>query len=635
MKELEIKNFKSIAQLKMVSLPNLVVIAGPNGCGKTAIFDAIRVFKAAIGPYGNSELYSIKSNDFKSDLKNVVKINANFAEIGLVIELSSEEKIYLSQLSEKFKIELLKNNGLLTATIRIGKSGEIKNIITSELLTEIFGHYDPNDKIGLFEYIPSHRELPISRNSIADLLIANDEESLERIAKSQQKFHKLKNYLVTMFVFDKLSLSDEASQFLPRIKEFFKDFFEPKEFDGVTVDKAFQWHFPVKTPCGVHEIDFLSSGEKEILMCYANILKNKLFGSIILFDEPDVHLNAALERKVLHYLKKMAEEGNQIWATTHSLEIIGSIPLENLYKLNVDDESGNNQIELCSRKKSRFETLKLLGASTGIQLISDKIIFVEGPTDKEFFENLFEDHLDRVSFVKTEGVKANNNLSQVVTALLDQVAQYDSFYMIRDRDLLSDEKVSDIYKKYGEKVLVLSRRTMENYLLDSQIIFKVFTALGVKSISSPDELDKILKNIADSLKMEVIASLVGLEINRRLLSNSFNFPAIGKSLQQLEDAVVTFGETKKGRLSEQLDRKSLQELVEEKEIVVNSLWEKDWLKLCDGKLVLKELINKIVTPEKRTLNIEALRSLIINQLKNDKVVPDEIANFVKKAVACK
>jgi AAA15 family ATPase/GTPase len=47
----EVQNFKVLRHLKLDEIPDLVVIAGPNGSGKTSLFDAIRVFKEAIATY--------------------------------------------------------------------------------------------------------------------------------------------------------------------------------------------------------------------------------------------------------------------------------------------------------------------------------------------------------------------------------------------------------------------------------------------------------------------------------------------------------------------------------------------------------------------------------------------------------
>ena len=50
-KRLEIENFKAIKHIKLDGLSDTVLIAGPNGCGKSCIFHAIRLLKSTIGGY--------------------------------------------------------------------------------------------------------------------------------------------------------------------------------------------------------------------------------------------------------------------------------------------------------------------------------------------------------------------------------------------------------------------------------------------------------------------------------------------------------------------------------------------------------------------------------------------------------
>ena len=50
-KQLTIKDFRNLRLVEMDDIPNLVVLAGANGCGKTAILDAIVLAKEAVGSY--------------------------------------------------------------------------------------------------------------------------------------------------------------------------------------------------------------------------------------------------------------------------------------------------------------------------------------------------------------------------------------------------------------------------------------------------------------------------------------------------------------------------------------------------------------------------------------------------------
>src|SRR5690625_4034835 len=81
---------------------------------------------------------------------------------------------------------------------------------------------------------------------------------------------------------------------------------------------------------GTIDIDELSSGEKEILNTYIQFHHLNPSDSIILFDEPDVHLHPELERRYLRILKTFAE-GNQMFLTTHAPEMMIEAGSESLF----------------------------------------------------------------------------------------------------------------------------------------------------------------------------------------------------------------------------------------------------------------------------------------------------------------
>ena len=52
---LTIVNFRAISRFSISNLRDFVLIAGPNGCGKTAVFDAMRLLKSVYGGHQANE----------------------------------------------------------------------------------------------------------------------------------------------------------------------------------------------------------------------------------------------------------------------------------------------------------------------------------------------------------------------------------------------------------------------------------------------------------------------------------------------------------------------------------------------------------------------------------------------------
>lgn len=98
---LHIENFRAIRLLTIHSLTGSVVIAGPNGCGKSSVFDAVRLLKSAYGQYVDNEWQSwfsefqLSATGIGSDVRRVLFDSSRGSELRFTLALSESEKSYL------------------------------------------------------------------------------------------------------------------------------------------------------------------------------------------------------------------------------------------------------------------------------------------------------------------------------------------------------------------------------------------------------------------------------------------------------------------------------------------------------------------------------------------------------------
>src|SRR4051812_13364315 len=106
-KTLSISNFKAITHLSLKDLNDTVVIAGPNGCGKSCVFDAIRLLKSAYGGYQPNEWsswfgeFQININTKTASLTPLFQDRSKPIEISAQFVLTDSEKEHLRTNAER------------------------------------------------------------------------------------------------------------------------------------------------------------------------------------------------------------------------------------------------------------------------------------------------------------------------------------------------------------------------------------------------------------------------------------------------------------------------------------------------------------------------------------------------------
>ena len=104
-RSLNIANLRAVRSFEIAEMADLVVIAGQSGCGKSCIFDAIRLLKSVYGGAQDEHMqwfgeFAINAHD-RDELRRVFRDPARPVEIRAVIEFAQSECAYMNANAEQ------------------------------------------------------------------------------------------------------------------------------------------------------------------------------------------------------------------------------------------------------------------------------------------------------------------------------------------------------------------------------------------------------------------------------------------------------------------------------------------------------------------------------------------------------
>ena len=236
------------------------------------------------------------------------------------------------------------------------------------------------------------------------------------------------------------------------------------------------------------DYNILSSGEKEVVDIILDIfLKRDTFDdSVYIIDEPELHLNTDIQRKLLIEIEKMIPDNCQIWVATHSIGFLRALQSELKDKAQVLDFSEQDYFsgtkEILPIKSTRKNWQRIFQTAledlTGL-LSPEKIIYCEGTTnpssareerglDALVYNQIFEEEFHNVLFVSSGGTDVASNLS-VALAILSKAFDGVNIFQLKDRDNF-DETQRGNFLSVDPNNRMLMRRELENYLFDKEIL---------------------------------------------------------------------------------------------------------------------------------------------------------------------
>lgn len=573
-KHLVVQNFRALTYLELRDLEDTVVVAGPNGCGKSCVFDALRLLKSAYGGYQPNEWhqwfgeFQVNFNKQGTNWIVLFQDRTKPLVVEAAFELSESERAYLGQnarrllteetwqqvvpelvgwgslgaapLATNYRVHEPKVTELVNAALPQVEAELAKAVLIgrlelppvgdavpapSPLLELVFSRYDP-ENVGIIDYHGANRNYAREQVGGINLNIQSSEDKLRQHAlyNYSNKYANLKTEMAASYVRhllarDASAAADQDTTLSDTLKELFETFFPGKTFLGPKPTPDGRLLFPVRTASGAeHDIDDLSSGEKEVLYGYLRLRNAAPRRSVLLIDEPELHLNPRLVSGLASFYHKHLgkEMGNQLWLVTHSdaliREAVGQ-PGFAVFHLQAPDRapSGNQAAVVSATADIERLVIELVGDLAAYRP-GAKVVLFEGHEDTSFdvqlTRTLFPDFDARVNCIALGSKTRVAELHEVLRRAKEAGALPGQFFAVTDRD--GDE----IASAGSPQRFQWAAYHIENHLLEPKYIREALAELEVDGQSPADE--PAIANWLETAARETIGALVSHRLRTRV-----------------------------------------------------------------------------------------------------------------------
>jgi predicted ATPase len=466
---INIRDFKRFHNLTIEGIPataKLVIMTGPNGSGKTSVFEAFNYWMGwnRGQNHFDQEYHSRQGQAFTNDAQGVLnKIQLTFHGAGDVRQdATKKQKVFYIRSAYRHEPDFT-TNSLGQADDMLVDSRRAPRLILPELrvsenyhrivaasITALYDEDNPNRKAG----------------EITDEIIGEVRA-------------------VMVDVFGDLVLSGPGN---------------PLTGGTFRFGKGDSKNFHYKN---------LSGGEKaafDLLLDF--IVKRRAFDdTVFCIDEPELHMHTKLQAKLLEALFALVPDNCQLWIATHSIGMarkaaeLRQTHADQVSFIDFHESDFDHDVRLSPISPSRvfwrnmFETalddLAELVVPRVVILCEGKRLGAGGrkPSfDVEIYSKIFGEKYPDSDFIPLGGTNEVERDGQLMSALLRRLAKGIRIWSVFDRD---DRHESEVRELQAKGIRVLARRDLESYLWDDEILDKLCRAYQLDAATANELAAKL------------------------------------------------------------------------------------------------------------------------------------------------